>query len=222
MPTWLSPADQQVLQVARLIMNDKLSFIQATTRVGVQWSEGTFGRNVNRLLTNPTLRKALGSASRRVLAQAVRTVGGEALAMVSTETLAASTALIASISTAALITGALILVGVGLLGGYIWSRGEKPVQAGPAMNHYLVGVKSVWIPTKDGRYAESYEYRPANEWVVTTPVPTNGNNWQLEWDGRKVWCRVDSWYGPFTKKSDLCQKMRELKAGLEAIYCRDR
>jgi hypothetical protein len=131
--SWLSAADEQVLQVARLIVNEGRSFIEATTQAGAQWSERTFGQNVNRLLTNPALRRALGSASRRMLGQAVRTVGGEALAAVSAEALAAATAFI-GISTTALLTGAAILVGLGLVGGYMWSRGDKPIQPGPAMS----------------------------------------------------------------------------------------
>ncbi len=129
--SWLSPADQQVVQVAKLIANKGLSFIEACTQAGVQWSPKTFGTNVNRLLTNPALRNALGSGARQVLSNSVRAVGGEALAAVGANALAGGATLIAGISTAALLTGAAVLVGAGLAVGYVWSQGDAPVLAGP-------------------------------------------------------------------------------------------
>lgn len=77
--SWLSPADQQVIEVARYIANEGLTLAQACARAGVSWTVQTFTGNVTRVLQNP----AIGTTTAAVLQQSITMEAGAGVAAAS-------------------------------------------------------------------------------------------------------------------------------------------
>lgn len=75
MATWLTPADQMVIKVARLIARNGLSLVEAMQAAGVTWSQKHFFNLVANLLKKP----GVGVETAKMLGEAVQLVAGEGL-----------------------------------------------------------------------------------------------------------------------------------------------
>ena len=156
------------------------------------------------------LAKNGNQAARNALTEISRNPGlyGSALATAARALLAAMTA----ISTTALIIGASILVAAGLIGGYIWSRGDKPVEPGPAMSRPASERSGLPSPNPPATGA-------------MTGFPDVSGRWYSGYDivrdytqsGNKITWSVDYPWGGGTRHEDSEGTVSDLSSGSARI-----
>lgn len=126
---FLTPADEEIVTLAKAYAEGSMTWADVMAKTGS--SAKTFITNVNRVLNNPATRNAISSSTRALLRTAVSQATVEAGG-----TAGGAGILSRAASALGLTPPGMILLTVGvttlMVGGYIYSKGDPPVQYGAA------------------------------------------------------------------------------------------